>query len=166
MTLAVMLAVLVLSAVLQAVLPPLAALGQAKLPLLLGPVIYYALTSDRPRLVQAAVLAGLLQDALSLLPLGYSALAFCLVAVTVNRFRDTVFVHAAFTHMIFGALAAAAVTLMLSAMMAATGIARPPVVWLLLKLTGSLLLGAVAVPLMFQVTARLDRMVGNVREGT
>ena len=93
-------------------------LGQANAPILLGLVLYYALAHSRGTMLQAAIFAGLLQDALGMIPLGYSSFCFCVVALVVSKFKDMVFVHELVTHMLFGALASGAVTLALYGLLA------------------------------------------------
>ena len=148
MKILLMLLALVAAAILQAVFPTWRWTGQATAPILLGVVMYYALSHSRATMLQAAILAGLLQDALGMIPLGYSSFCFCMVGLGVSKFKDMVFVHELVTHMIFGGLASGLVTL------------RPA--WAFLKITGSLLLGALIVPLECEVLTSLDRMMGTV----
>ena len=162
MTTLLMWFVVVFGAVLQAALPAPTWLGQAQGPVLLGIVLYYGLAHTRPMMLQAAVLAGLLQDALSLSPLGYSSFVFCVVGLIVERFRDAVFVHELFTRMLFGALGAGAVTLGLYGLLAQEDLVAARASWVVLKTVGSLVLGAIIVPLECELLAALDRMLGNV----
>ena len=53
--------------------------------ILMSVVLYYALTSNRGVMLFSAVIAGLLQDSLSLIPAGYSAFCFGVVGVVLNR---------------------------------------------------------------------------------
>jgi hypothetical protein len=92
-------------------------LGYAHAPLLLGLVLYYALTHDLFFLLTACFLAGILQDSLGLIPLGYSAFCFCVVGLVVIRSRELMFVRQWTTHLALGAVSAAGVSLALSLML-------------------------------------------------
>jgi rod shape-determining protein MreD len=157
---------IVVGAVAQAVFPTFRWLGQANAPVLLGLVLYYALAHSRGTMLQAAIFAGLLQDALGTIPLGYSSFCFCLAALAVSKFKAMVFARKLVTHMLFGALASGAVTLALYGLLAATGLVALAPGWTVLKVVGSMFLGAVIVPFEFELVARLDRMLGNTEERT
>ena len=158
---------IIVGAVAQAVFPTFRWLGQANAPILLGLVLYYALAHSRGTMLQAAIFAGLLQDALGTIPLGYSSFCFCIAALVVSKFKDMVFAHKLVTHMLFGALASGAVTLALYGLLAATGLVvmlAPG--WTVLKVAGSMFLGAMIVPIEFELLAELDRMLGNTEGRT
>ncbi len=162
MNLLVMLFLLMCGAVIQAVIPASPALGQAKVPALAAIVVYYALARQRGDMLWAAILAGLVQDGLGLIPFGYSSFAFCLMALMIARFKDLVFVHETLTHMIFGVLMAAGSTLILFVLLTFTGLIQMPVAQALHKAAGGALLGAVATPLIFHGCVRMDRLMGLV----
>jgi rod shape-determining protein MreD len=157
-----MLSALVFGAVLQAVFPTWGWLGHANAPILLGVVLYYALAHSMGMTLTAAILGGLLQDALGMIPLGYSSFCFCLAGVLAGKFKDIVFVHELVTHVLFGALAAGGVTLMLYILLGKDGLVALQGGWAALKTAGSILLGAVLVPLEFELLGTVDRMLGNV----
>lgn len=101
----VILAVLLVAAGLsQDIIPGPLVLGQVKAPVLLALVLYYALGHSRVTLLWAAILGGILQDSLSLVPIGYSALSFCLVGLWLHRFRKTLFTQSLVTAMGVGGL--------------------------------------------------------------
>jgi len=158
---AVMLLGLILGVVLQAVSPRFALMGQATWPVLFGVVTYYALTRNRNLFLQAAVLAGLVQDALGMIPLGYSSFAFVAVGLVLYRIRDLIFVRAVVTHVLCGAVGSLAVTLLHFILLAAGGFTRPIPAWALTKCMGALMLGALTVPVVFHFMSGLDRRVGN-----
>jgi rod shape-determining protein MreD len=158
----VMLAVTMLAALVQAVVPAWAALGQAKLPALAAVVVYYALARHRRDLLWAAILAGLVQDGMGLIPFGYSSFVFCVTGLVMARFKDLVFVQEQVTHMLFGALMAFGSTLFLYGLLYSTALVEMPVSQALHKASGSALLGAVVTPLLFHGCARLDRLMGLV----
>lgn len=157
-----MLCALVLGAVLQAVFPTWAWLGHAHAPILMGVVLYYALAHSMGATLAAAIVGGLLQDALGMIPLGYSSFCFCLVALLAGKFRDIVFVHERVTHVLFGALAGGGVTLLLYILLGKDGLVALRPGWAALKTGGSVLLGAVLVPFEFELLGAVDRMLGNL----
>ncbi|HOW97432.1 MAG TPA: hypothetical protein P5567_09135 [Kiritimatiellia bacterium] len=157
----VLLFALIVGAVVQALAPNWRVMGQAHMPVMLGIVLYYCLSPDRALMWLAAVLAGFLQDALGQIPLGYSSFCFCLVALVVSRFREDVFAGDVLMHAVSGALSAGAVTLALSVLLTRDGAVILSAGRLALKLIGSILLGAVVVPVVFHALAGADRMLGN-----
>jgi len=165
MTWVVMVFVLLSASVAQALLPGWPWLGQAKFPFLLAAVLYYALNYGPGVTVTAAFLAGLLQDALSPIPLGYSTFCFSIAGLMVGGVRKLVIAEALPTHLLFGAVGAAAVSLGLWGLLTAADVATCTVRWGLLKAAGSALLGMVAAPVVFAVAGRFDRIVGNVGPG-
>lgn len=154
--------VMIVGAVLQAVIPSWTHLGDSKAPILLGIVLYYALTRERNAMLRAAIFAGVLQDALGMSPLGYSSFCFCIAGLATNRFKDIVFGYRAVTHMMFGALGYLITTLMMSFLLSSTGFITPYPQWVILKCAGSLVLGAIAVPFVFRAVEDLDRFLGNM----
>lgn len=160
---AVLLVSLVLCALVQAVVPPWTAMGQAKPPVLLGGVLYYALTRNNSLVIEAAVVAGLLQDSLGPIPLGYSVVAFLSVALLTNRFRERVFGEHWVTHVLLGIASAVLVTFMMHLLLVGSGMrtgVRPSFV--LSKALGASLLGMFAIPVVFKLIERLDWLLGNV----
>ena len=155
---------LVCAAVLQTVFPTWFWLGQATPPILLGLCLHYAFHHELPFLMAASVLAGLLQDALGLIPLGYSSFLFCVVALLVSRYRDIIFVGAWLTHALFGALAAGCVTLALVVFLTGADLLVIHPAWAVVKILGAVLLGATIIPLEIQMLEALDRMLGNLEE--
>ena len=152
------------AAVVQTLMPPWWLMGQAKVPVLLALCLYYALRDSRRLAIQAAVLAGLVQDAMSMIPLGYSSLAFAVVCLLAIRFRDLIFIQEGLTHVLLGAVGAALVTVLLSVFLIQSGVVLISAGWLFLKISGSLLLGAVTVPLAFMAFSSLDNRLGIERE--
>jgi rod shape-determining protein MreD len=148
----------------QVLLPGWSWLGQAKFPFLLSAVLYYALNHRPGVTVAAAFLAGLLQDAFSPIPLGYSTFCFCAVGLTGAAFRGLVITEALPTHLLFGGAASAAVTLALWGLLAGSEAVAPPAHWGLLKTLGAGVLGMVTTPAVFAAAGRLDAIVGNVAE--
>jgi rod shape-determining protein MreD len=76
-----------LAAALQARMPTLWWLGGLRMELLPALVVYAALTAHRRRALAFALVAGLIQDALSAAPFGVSALAYGIAAVLITSLR-------------------------------------------------------------------------------
>lgn len=153
---------LALGTVVQQALPLWPRLGQSPFPVLLALTLYYALHRPLPIALATALAAGLLQDAPGLMPLGFSSVGFAFMALLANRYRDEVFVLEGATQAVFGALAAAMVTLWLYLVLRS----RPdlPVATLPLfrKLAGGLLLGAIVTPPVHRVARWMDDRLGLV----
>ena len=164
MTWLVMLVALVASALLQALLPAGPLPGHVKAPLLLGVVVYYALVRRRGIMLAAALTAGLLHDGLSVIPLGYSSCAFCVVGLAVHRYRDAVFARRGLTHLLFGAMAGGGMTLMLAVMMGSSGLIGWDPGLVAIRLVSSAAWGAAAVPVVFRLLEHLEGLVGNPSE--
>jgi len=164
MIIAVMLFSLIAGAVVQSVLPGIAFLGRARLPILMSIVIYYSLVRERGIVLTAAVLAGILEDALSPLPLGYSAVCLSILGIVVNRFKDDLFSESFLTTIVVGAAAGIMISAGMSILLWKGDLIMDPFWWIVLKAVGSGLLGAVCVPTVFYMMMGLDRMVGNVQE--
>lgn len=162
MTVLVLIVAVVLGAVLQATLPALSAAGGVQVPFMVGIVIYYALTRDLAILLTAAIVAGLIVDAMGLMPLGYTSFCYVLVGLAAQRYRETVVVRQWTTHVLFGALANGAVALMLSLMLGLSNVSDIGAGRALARILGAIIAGAVVVPFVFRFIAYLDRMVGNV----
>jgi rod shape-determining protein MreD len=162
MTWIIMCVAMTAAAVGQAACPPVAWLGGVKPPLLLCVALYYALTRGSSAMLVAAFLAGLVQDALSPVPLGYSSFTFCLVCWAAGRVRGLVLTESIVTQLVFGAASAALTTLAAAGLLAQADCLVCPAWRLLLRTVASAALAVPAAPLVFAVVGALDRLVGNV----
>jgi rod shape-determining protein MreD len=160
-----MLFLLVFGAVCQVVVPSVFFPGNARMPVLAGLVVYYALTRSLGTALRAAVLAGLLQDAMSLIPLGYSSFCFCLAAWLIYRVRDEVYIRSWITHALFGAMLSALTAAGLYLMLSQGGLLAVPLYRGLMKILSASLLGAVLTPLIFRGAEWLDRKLGITVQG-
>ena len=152
---------MLVAGVLQSLIPAAGWLASSKTPFLLGVALYYALTHSRGMTAVAAVLAGIMQDSLSLIPVGFSAFCFAGVALTVHHLRGVLFRDSALTVMVLGALLGALTTLALYVMLLlGTDMVSVTAGWLLMKLAGSALLGLVTAPVVWAVAGLIERMVG------
>jgi len=164
MNVVVLFFMLACGAVAQAVIPVWTSAAQAKAPVLMAMVVYYGLARDGRTLLWAAIVAGLMQDGLGSVPFGYSSVVFCATGWLVARFKDVVFAHEAFTHMLFGALAGAAHTFLLYLLLNGTDLLYMPFAVAFQKAMGTALLGALLTPFIFMWCAALDRKMGLVEE--
>lgn len=162
MTWVVMALGVIAGGVLQTELPAVPWLGQAKPPLLLAVVLYYALQRTRPVMAVAALMAGLMQDMLSPLPLGASACGFGLAGWYVSRFRKVVLTESMLTQAFFGLVSAMAVTIVLYVILMVEARIGLPVRRVVLKTIGMGALGLIVTPPVCWLLGRLDRIVGNI----
>jgi rod shape-determining protein MreD len=158
-----MLFALVAGALVQAGLPYWTAMGHAKPPIVLGIILYYAMNQGLRMALQGAVIGGVLQDGLSLMPLGFSCLAFCAVVLVTRRFRDLVFSHEGMTHALVGAAAAVGSTLILYGLLFLVDGNQGGVGQVLLRALGSGLLALLVVPLVFRLMTALDERLGHLK---
>jgi rod shape-determining protein MreD len=164
MNLIIMVVALLIGAAAQQVLPSLTLLGQAKAPLVLSVVLYYALNRSLSLLVMAAIGGGVLCDSLEALPMGYSAAVFSVLGIVAWLYRDVVFSARGVTHMVFGLLAGLGLTFGLYAILLISEESLREVAWfwIALKAIGTALLGMILAPIVFAVLERLDRLTGNI----
>jgi len=164
MNLVIMVVALLIGAAAQQVLPGLTLLGQAKAPIVLSVVLYYALHRSLALLVMAAIAGGVLCDSLEALPMGYSAAVFSVLGIVAWLYRDVVFSARGVTHMVFGFLAGLGLTFGLYGLLLVSEESLRAVAWswIALKAIGTALLGMILAPIVFTVLERLDRLTGNI----
>jgi rod shape-determining protein MreD len=161
MTAAIMFFLLLVGGLLQSLIPASAWLGLSKPPFLMAVALYYALAHPRGTAVTAAILAGIIQDSMSLLPVGYSSLCFVLFGVFLAETREKLFGDSLFTVAILGASLGALTTLGLYLMLSLNSLVDAiPVWWVALKMGGTALLGLGVAPLVWWSAAMLERHVG------
>lgn len=153
---------LLMGAVLQAVLPAPAWTGFAPTPILASLVVYYALLRSRGTLIFAAVLAGIVEDSLGQMPLGYTSFFYALAGLGVEYFRETVVVRQWTTHVMFGAVVNLAVSLAIFLLLAKDGLVSPPAPLVALRLAGAFVLGGVTAPIVFHAMQSLEETLGIV----
>lgn len=162
MTSIVILILLLVGGFAQLVLPGFAVLGQAKFPFLLAVVLYFSLTRKINVMLATAFFAGLLQDALSPVPLGQSIVLFCLLGFGVGRFRQLVLLDSPVTQLFFGFVAGCAMAVGQYGMLRHAGLVVYPLGRLAWRCVGQGLTGGIATWLVFLAAGPLDRMLGNV----
>lgn len=160
-----MIFLMVIGAVIQAVLPTVYIAGGAKVPVLLSIVIYYALVHDRTSAVYAGLTAGVIQDAMGRIPLGYTAFCFLCVALLLAALKEELFVFEWSTHVMIGALCSFAATLVLFFLLVWGQLIHQPFSSILLRLIGAFIMGGIAAPVIFGCCMQLERFVGVVEAG-
>lgn len=152
---------LLAGALLQSLVPAAAWLGLSKPPILPAVALYYALFHPRGTAVTAAILAGLMQDTMSLFPVGTSALCLVVFALFVVETRETMFRDSALTVAVLGAGSAAFTTVGLAVMLSLNTLSVDmPLWWVALKTGGNALLGLVVAPLVWWMASTLEQHVG------
>ena len=106
------------------------------------------------------MLAGLLEDTVGLMPLGYSTLCFCVIALVVWSYREIVMARQTTTHIALGMLANCAVMLLSYMLLAKDDLIGIGVWAFLSKLFFAALFGAFVVPVVFRILESVDQMVG------
>ena len=155
---------LIAAALLQALFPASRWTGYAPVPVLASLVVYYALVRPRAVFLFAAVGAGLVEDSLGQMPLGYSIFCYCVAGLVVERFRDSLLVRQASTHVMVGALVNLGATLTVMLLLAKDGLIVPDVLHTIMRLMGALILGGAATPLVFSALCSLEQTLGMVEE--
>jgi rod shape-determining protein MreD len=144
---------------LQTVLPVWNVFGAQELPVLTGLVICIALYTDRSRMFYAAILAGFLHDSFSPAPLGMSIPFYVVMAYGINWIRAEIFGDLPSTYILFGAAAAAAENIYYAFGFWLSGYRPVPAGLFGLRLAGSLMAGAVVVPLIALPVQQLRQAV-------
>ena len=160
MTILMLLFWLIAGGTLQVLMPAWRHMGQPAFPFLLGVVIYTAVNKKSRYFVVTALLAGRVEDAWSLAPLGYSACAFLVAGGLAVLLREDFYADKARTVMWFGALCAAASTgtmALLLRMKDLITLSGGDISW---RMAGSAMLGAVLIPLLFGLMRGLERLLG------
>lgn len=160
MTLLMFLFWLIAGGTLQVLVPAWRHMGQPAFPFLFGVVLYAALNKKARYFVLTALAGGVLEDSLSLAPLGYSACAFLAGGGLALLLRADFFADRATSVMGFGALCAAASTGTMALLLRTKGLVAltgGEVFW---RMAGSAVLAAVAMPALFGLMRALERRLG------
>ena len=151
---------LIVGGTLQGVVPAWRHMGQPAFPFLLGVVLYAALRKKIRYFVGTAVLAGVIEDALSLAPLGSSACAFLVAGGLALLLREDFYADQPRTTTWFGALGAAAATGTMALLLRLEGLVSLSGRAILWRMAGAAMLGAVLIPLMFGLMRSMERRLG------
>lgn len=151
---------LLVAALIQAAVPTTPWSGWAPAPVMCGLVVYYALVRTRGLVLEVALLAGLVEDSVSQVPLGTSSFAYAVAGLVIERYRDNVVVRQWTTHVAFGALTNLATTLFTLLMLLKDGLIEPSALHAALRLIGAMALGGAVTPIVFQLLEGLDDTLG------
>lgn len=163
MTVAAMLFLMLVGSLVQSVTGQWSAMGGAKAPLLLGLALYYALTRERDVMFLAAVLAGAVEDSLSMTPLGYTSAVYCIIGLVANSSRGLFYAESPVTAGVFGASCGICATAAVGFLLRREGLIVGPGNPGVMRLAGVALLGMLCTPIVFSVAFGFDRMLGNLR---
>lgn len=157
--------VLFLAALGQSLVPGPALLGSAKVPLITAAVVYYALMHGRASALVAAFAGGLLHDAMTFIPLGFSSFYYCALALAILAMKEYLFRESAWTAAVLTAAGAAIMALVLAV---GLGGGEDPVMRVsagpvALRVAGAAVLALPGAPVVFAVALGLDRITGHVR---
>jgi rod shape-determining protein MreD len=145
------------AALLQSFLPGWPLLAHARFPVLLAVTLYYALNYKPWVAMIAAFWAGLIQDSLSFVPLGYSSMLFCMVGLIAGRYRKKVLSDAVITAIFFGGIATLGVTLLLYLLLKINNLVACSGTTAALRIFSSGILGLVTAPAVFLVLTVVHR---------
>ena len=160
MTLLMLLFWLIAGGTLQVVVPAWRHMGQPAFPFLLGVALYAAVNKKARYFVLTALLGGMLEDALSLAPLGCSACAFLAAGGLAMLLRVDFYADKARTVMGFGALCAAASTGVMALLLRMKGLVVLSGGETLWRMAGAAVLAAVTMPVLFGLMRGLERRLG------
>lgn len=158
----VMIFVSIICSFLQLAVAPFACLGQAKLPLLLAVIIYYALNYDTGTASIAALFCGLLNDVMSFIPEGQTSMMYLVMVLVISRFRKVVHGDDILVSAVFGGVSGIVSVFIGYHLLKRDGLIDVSAGFLWLKAFGAMLLGAVSVPIVSGIIHRVDSMVGNI----
>lgn len=152
---------LLLAGTLQVVCPPWRHMGQPAFPFLLMVVLYAGLHKPARYFVFTALLAGILEDTMSLSPLGTSACACLAAGAIAFLLRGNATDEGRFLPTLWrGALCAAAATGIMALLLRIRTLPIPPLPTVCLRMAGAAILGALLAPVQFWLMDRLEALLG------
>ena len=160
MTLLSLLFWLIAGGTLQVLMPAWRHMGQPSFPFVLGVVLFAALTKKSRYFVAVALLGGLLEDSLSLAPLGFSSCAFLVAGSVAVLLRMDFFTYKATTISVVGALCAAVSTGAMAVLLQMKGLVGLSLTAMAWRMLGSAVLGAILIPVLFGLMRGVERRLG------
>lgn len=151
---------LIVGGTLQVLMPAWRHMGQPSFPLVLGVVLFAALTKKARYFVAMALLGGLLVDSLSLAPLGFSTCAFLVAGGLAVLLRQDFFAYKATTISGVGAVCAAVATGAMATLLRMKGLVGLSLTAMAWRMAGSAVLGAILIPVLFGLMRGLERRLG------
>ena len=145
---------------LQVLVPAWRHMGQPAFPFLLGVVMYAAVNKKARYFVATALAGGVVEDALSLAPLGFSACAFLVAGGLATLLRADFYADKARTVSWFAALCAATSTGVMALLLRSRGMIELSGGDVWLRMAGSAVLGGILIPVLFGLMKALERVLG------
>lgn len=155
---------LLVAATFQALAPAWGHMENPAFPILPGVVLYAATHKGARDFVWVALAAGVLEDALSLAPLGYSSLAFMAAGGVAMALREDFYPSKTTVAMVLGGLCMAVSTGVMAGLLKAKGLTGMPAGAIFERMAGSALLGAVLIPVLFGLMRGMERRLGTLEE--
>jgi rod shape-determining protein MreD len=149
---------IILCAVLQIGMPCASLFANAKAPFLAAVVVYYGASGSMATACSVAVAAGLIHDAMSPIPLGYSVLVFGLLALLSSELRRVVDMDQWIARWIMGLLAGASTTVFFGVLLSRHGLVECGPGALTARVIGTALMGMPLVPLVYATASGLHRL--------
>lgn len=162
MNYAVMLTTIFFGALIQLMIPPVTSLGQAKAPVLVCVVIYYALNRRGAEAALAALFAGMAQDLTSAIPIGYSSAILLIAAWLVSSFRKVILDDPLVTPMVAGFVTAFLFCVAMNHLLGRAGAVKLGAGFVWMKCLGWGLLALPTAPFVFVAARKMDSLVGNI----
>lgn len=160
MTLLSLLFWLLVGGTLQVLMPAWRYMGQPAFPFVLAVVLYAAMSKKSRYFVMMALLGGILEDSLSLAPLGFSGCALLAAGGVATLLRADFFTFRATAVSVLGALCTAVATGVMAMLLHVKGLIVLTPAETGWRMLGSALLGAIVVPVMFRLMQALERRLG------
>lgn len=163
MTVVIMILAIIFGLMLEQFWPSSVFMGFGRPPLLAGIVAYFALNRSAPMMLSAALFGGILNDGISSLPLGVTALALAVSGSVLHYYRDTVFSGKLVTNIVFGAgigVSMILITFSLFMFLGQTPYYLQPRL-LFLKIIFTMIYGAVSFPVIYILLERLELLTGS-----
>lgn len=151
---------LILCGTLQVLIPAWRHCGHPAFPFLLGAVLYVAFNKKPAYFFAAVLLAAVLEDSLSLAPLGCSALAFFAASAVALLFRESFHIDKVRSVVVIGALCAAVSTGVMALVLLLKGFTLPPAPVVFRRMGGAAILAACLFPPLFWAMRALEQVLG------
>jgi len=152
---------LLLAGTLQVVCPPWRHMAQPPFPFLLTVVLYAALRKPPLGFVLTAIVAGIIEDAMSLAHIGTSSSAFLAAGAFAFLVRPSAEGEIRFGPVLWrGALCAAVATAAMALLLRLRGFSLMPFPALCRRMLGAALLGALLAPVQCWLMDRLEGLLG------
>ena len=162
MTYILMILLLLAGAVIQSITPAYTVLGGVKLPVITALVLYYSLNRNNTVMLISATIAGILQDSLSITPLGYSSSIYILLGWIIGNYRTLVAADSFMTPVIFGAVIGMAVTILQTLLLIHNEFIVFHPLMFILRTFGNGILCMIISPIVFIAAKTLEKAVGNL----